>query len=162
MDDRSHFMKIARLFAPAALALGLQGCAAAGLAVAEAGAGVGFGAGIEHTMNGIVYKTFTASTNELRFAALTALDRMGMTVTADVKSEEGWTLTAKATNRTVEIGLEKLTDRATRLRVVANEGMLFFKDASTSSEIILQTAQALQDDLDAKAASRRNRKRTPS
>ena len=73
-------MKIAQIFALAALALGLQGCVAAGLAVAEAGAGIGIGAGIDHTMNGIVYKTFTASTNELRFATLDALDRMGMTL----------------------------------------------------------------------------------
>src|ERR1700732_1497588 len=81
------FMKIAQMIAVAALALGLQGCAAAGLAVAEAGAGVGLGAGIDHTMNGIAYKTFTASTNEVRFATLDALDRMGMKVTGDAASE---------------------------------------------------------------------------
>lgn len=155
-------MKITRIFALALLALSLQGCAAAGLAVAEASAGVGMGAGVDHTMNGIVYKTFTASTNELRFAALTALDRMGITVTGDAKTEEGWTITATAINRTIEIGLLKLTDRATRLRVVTNDGMIFFKDASISTEIIMQTAQSLQDDLDAKAASHHNHKRTPS
>jgi hypothetical protein len=155
-------MKIAQIFALAALALGLQGCVAAGLAVAEAGAGIGIGAGIDHTMNGIVYKTFTASTNELRFAALDALDRMGMTVTSDVASEAGWQLTATATDRIIEIELQKLTVRATRMRIVANEGIVFFKDTSTATEIILQTAQALQDDLDAKSATGGNRKRTRS
>jgi hypothetical protein len=154
-------MKIAQIIALAALALGLQGCAAAGLAVAEAGAGVGIGAGIDHTMNGIAYKTFTASINELRFATLDALDRMGMKVTGDAESEAGWTLTATATDRTIDIELQKLTPRATRMRIVASEGIVF-KDASTATEIILQTAQALQDDLDAKSTTGRNRKRTPS
>jgi hypothetical protein len=157
-----NFMKIAQIFALAALALGLQGCVAAGLAVAEAGAGIGIGAGIDHTMNGIVYKTFTASTNELRFATLDALDRMGMTVTGDAASEAGWQLTATATDRIIEIELQKLTLRATRMRIVANEGIVFFKDTSTATEIILQTAQALQDDLDAKSATGGNRKRTRS
>jgi hypothetical protein len=155
-------MKIAQTIAVAALALGLQGCAAAGLAVAEAGAGVGLGAGIDHTMNGIAYKTFTASTNEVRFATLDALDRMGMKVTGDAASEAGWTLTATATDRTIDIELQKLTARATRMRIVASEGIVFFKDAATATEIILQTAQALQDDLDAKSTTGRNRKRTPS
>jgi hypothetical protein len=40
------------------LAVWLQGCAAAGLAVVGAGAGVGMGTGVEHTLNGVNYKTF--------------------------------------------------------------------------------------------------------
>ena len=42
-------------------------------------------------------------------------------------------------------GLERLTPQATRMRVVANEGALFFKDSSTATEIILQTAQTLEN-----------------
>ncbi len=156
-------MKNARAFVPLALALGLQGCAAAGLTLATAGAGVGMGAGVEHTMNGIVYKTFTASTNEVRFATLKALDRMGMPVTTDQKSEEGWKLTATAADRTIDIDLQKLSDQATRMRVVANDGTVFFKDASTATEIITQAAQTLQQDQDAaRAAIDRNHKRKSS
>jgi len=157
-------MKMSGTFVPIAMALCLQGCVAGvGLAVAAAGAGVGMGAGVEHTMNGIVYKTFTASTNEVRFATLKTLDRMGMPLTADEKSDEGWKLTATAAERTIEIELQKLSEESTRMRVVANEGKIFFKDASTATEIILQTAQVLQKDQDAaKAASDRNRKRNPS
>jgi len=40
------------------LAVLLQGCAAAGLAVVGAGAGVGMGTGVEHQLNGVAYKTF--------------------------------------------------------------------------------------------------------
>jgi hypothetical protein len=152
-----------RLLQISMLALTLQGCVVAGLTLAGAGAGVGMGAGVEHELNGIVYKTFAASTNELRFASMKTLDRMGMPLTADEKSEEGWKLTATASERTIEIELQSLTPQTTRMRVVANQGGVFFKDASTATEIITQTAQTLQDDRDSeKAITDRNRKRKAS
>jgi hypothetical protein len=156
-------MKAKHLAALCGLALGLQGCAAAGLAVAGAGAGVGMGAGVEHTMNGIAYKTFTAPVNNVRFATLKSLDRMGMPVSSDEKADSGWRLVATANERSIEIELERLTDQVTRMRVVANKGDIFFKDSSTATEIILQTAQALQDEPAAtKAASEKNGKRRTS
>jgi hypothetical protein len=112
-------MRIARILGPLVLALALEGCAAVGLAVVGAGVGVGAGAGIEHTMNGIVYKTFDAPTNELRFATLKTLDHLGMPVTTDEKSEEGWKLSATATERSIDIELQQLTEKTTRMRVVA-------------------------------------------
>lgn len=145
-----------------AVTLALQGCAAAGVTLAGAGAGVGMGAGVEHTLNGIVFKTFTASANEVRFATLKALDLMGMPVTDDQKTVVGWKLTATATERTIDIELESITERTTRMRVVANEGSIFFKDASTATEIIAQTAQSLQSDQPATKATGSNRKRSAS
>ena len=142
-------MRIPCIFGIFLLGLGLQGCAVLGTTLATAGAGAGMGAGIDHELNGIVYKTFAASVNELRFATLKALDRMAMPVTADAKSDDGWALTATATDRTIDIEFQSLTPRTTRMRVVANQGLIFFKDASTASEIILQTAQTLQDNRDA-------------
>lgn len=127
------------------IALFLQGCAAAGLAVVGAGAGVGMGEGVDHTLGGITYKTFAAPLNSVRFAALKTFDRMGMPVTEDKKSDDGWTMTATATGRTINVELQRLTDRTTRMRVVADEGWIFFKDASTATEIIIQTAQTLED-----------------
>jgi hypothetical protein len=143
-----HFMKMLRVAAPITLGLLLQGCAAAaiGVTLATAGAGAGMTAGVEHTLNGIVYKTFAAPANEVRFATLKTLDRMGMPLTDDQKTDTGWKLSASAKDRTVDIELESLTDMATRIRVVANEGFIFFKDSATATEIILQTAQTLQDD----------------
>jgi hypothetical protein len=70
---------------------------------------------------------------------------MDMPVAADEKTETGWKLTATASERTIEIEFERLTERTTRMRVVANEG-ISFKDASTATEIITQTAQTHQDD----------------
>lgn len=155
-------MRIDKGLCLCALALALQGCAAAGVTLATAGAGVGMGAGVEHTLNGIVYKTFGVSINELRFAALKTLDHMDMPVIVDEKTETGWKLTATATERTIDIEFERLTERTTRMRVVANEGMIFFKDASTATEIITQTAQTLQDDRAARTTNEAPRKRSAS
>ncbi|WP_300297374.1 hypothetical protein [Ferrovibrio sp.] len=101
------------------------------------------GSGVEHTLSGITYKTFTASANEVRFASLKALDRMGMKLTSDTETPEGWKLVAAANQRTIEIEIERLTNTASRMRVVANKGDIFFKDSATATEIILQTAEAL-------------------
>jgi len=65
---------------------------------------------------------------------------MDMTVIEDSKTEDGWEIKATATKREIEIELEQLTKRATRMRVVANEGEIFFKDAATATEIIIITA----------------------
>ena len=116
------------------------------LSVVGAGAGVAAGAGVEHTMNGIVYKTFDSSLNEVRFATLKMFDHMGMPVTADAKTDNGWTLSATASDRTIDVDLERVTDKTTRMRVVANKGDIFFKDASTATEIINQTAQIVDSD----------------
>lgn len=126
------------------LVAGLQGgCAAAGLTVAGAGAGVAMGSGVEHTLSGITYKTFTASANEVRFASLKALDRMGMKLNSDEKTDEGFKMVAAASQRTIEIEIEKLTETASRMRVIANKGDIFFKDSATATEVILQTVEAL-------------------
>ena len=109
-------MKTKNFAAVVLLALTLQGCAAAALTVVGTGLGVGAGAGVEHTMNGIVYKTFEASLNELRFATLKMFDHLGMPVTADQKTDEGWTLTATASDRTIDVTLERVTDKMTRMR----------------------------------------------
>lgn len=139
-------MKTPRFAAIFLVGFVLQGCAAAALTVVGTGLGVGAGAGVEHTMNGIVYKTFDASLNEVRFATLKMFDHMGMPVTADRKTDEGWTLTATASDRTIDVDLERVTDKVTRMRVVANKGDIFFKDASTATEIINQTARIVESD----------------
>jgi hypothetical protein len=148
-------------FAPvAAIVLGvsLQGCAAAGLAVLGAGAGVGMGIGVEHELNGVTYKTFAAPIDTVHLAARGTLARLKMPITGDARTASGWSLTASATDRTIDIQLERLTPATTRMRVVANEGGIFFKDSATATEIVLQTAEGLQaDPTGAKSIHRRRR-----
>jgi hypothetical protein len=107
-------------------ALNLSGCAAAALTAG----GIAGSAGVNHTLSGIVYKTFTASVKDLRLATLKTLNKMQVKVTADKKEKFGWRVDGTAFERTIEIELERLTAGATRMRVTTNKGSLF-KDSAT-------------------------------
>lgn len=105
--------------------------------------GIAGSAGVNHALNGVVYKTFTEPMTKVRRAAVASLHRMAMKVTKDGKADDGWRIEAVAVERTITIDLEALTPAATRMRVVTNKGDLFFKDSATSTEIVLQTAKRL-------------------
>ena len=120
--------------------LALEGCAAAALSVV----GLAGGAGLDHTLNGIVYRTYAAPVAGTRLAALQTLIRMGMTVEKSEKQEKGWAIHATASERTIEIELEALSDRTTRARVVVSRAnFIFIKDSSTGNEIIDQMSVEL-------------------
>jgi len=124
--------------------LAVQGCAAPlGMAMIEIGAGSAASAGVSHTMGGITYKTFTAPAEDVHIAARRALDTMGIPCQSD-KPGDTRQLSARANDRDIDIEIESLTPKTTRLRVVASE-FLVLKDSATSTEIIMQTAQALDD-----------------
>jgi hypothetical protein len=115
-----------------------SGCAA----VALTALGVGGAVGVNHTLNGIVYKTFTEPLPKVKRATLTALKQMEITVDAVEKTKQGEVIKAKASNRAIEVEFEALTPKTTRMRVVADsDGLL--KDSATATEIILQTERAL-------------------
>jgi hypothetical protein len=150
--------------APLALmaALSLGGCAGAGLAVASAGAGVAMGTGVDYTLNGIAFKTFTAPLEEVRVATRSGLEHMGIEITKDAASEKDenvWRIEGLANDREIGIDLQQLTPRTTRIRVVAENG-LFFKDKATEAEIIFQTADAL-DHPDTKMVAKKAVKAPP-
>lgn len=120
--------------------------AAAGLAGCESLAITSFGVGastaVSHTLGGIAYRTFTAPPSRVKAASLAALGRMGIKVGASEKAKEGETLRASAADREIEITLEPISANATRMRVVARNGGVFY-DSATATEIILQTERAL-------------------
>lgn len=117
----------------------LPGCAALALSAGSLAAG----SGVNHTLNGISYKTFNNSMDEVRGATLATLAQMDMKVGHDAVTEDGWKITATAAKREIEIELERLTNQTTQMRVVTHEGEIFFKDSATSTEIILITADNL-------------------
>ena len=123
--------------------LALSACAApAGLAVFGASTGIAMGTSVDYTLNGIAYKTFVSPMPTVRQATLSGLNRMGMKVVQDKKSGSGWTIAATAEGREIDIDLEKLTSRTTRMRVVASNGVIF-KDRATEAAIIDETADSL-------------------
>ncbi len=113
--------------------LALEGCAAAALSVA----GLAGGAGLQHFINGIVDQTFSSPIAGTRLATLKTLKRMGMSVEKDERSDDGWTIAAKAVERKIDIDLEALSDKSVRMRVdVSREYFFFIKDPATGNEII--------------------------
>jgi len=122
-----------------------SGCAAIGLTLLTTGAGMAAGSGISYTLDSIAYKTFTASEEGLRRATLKALQRMGIKVKETERTEAGSKILAEANDRTIEIELDRLTSRTSRMRVNASQGW-FFKDRATAMEIIVQTERTLGDD----------------
>jgi hypothetical protein len=93
-------------------------------------------------MDGIAYRTFTASLPQVERATLRALNDMGMEIGATEKTDEGKAIKAKGLDRQIEIELQAISPKTTRIRTVAKEGF-FFKDRATATEIILQTERIL-------------------
>lgn len=103
--------------------------------------GVGSAAGVQHTLTGIAYRTFSAPLPKVRSAVMTAFDHMGIKVASKEKIENGERFTARASDRDIEIELEAITPKTTRMRSTAKTGL--FRDAATATEIILQTERVL-------------------
>ena len=120
----------------------LHGCAGVGLTLFGVGAGVTTGTSVAYTLDGIAYRTFTASLPQVETATRTALHRMGIKVEATSKIDQGKAIRAVTNDREIEIELEMVSVRTTRIRTVAKQG-IFFKDRATATEIIIQTERAL-------------------
>ena len=125
--------------------LGNQGCAAAGLTLFGVGAGVSTGTGVSYTLDSIAYKTFTTPVEDLQGATLKTLKRMDVTVKENQRTESGRKLVAAAGDRTVEIELDRLTAKTSRMQVVAKQGWLL-RDRATAIEIIVQTEHTLNNE----------------
>jgi hypothetical protein len=125
------------------LSVYLSGCAApVALTLFGVGAGVTTGTAVSYTMDGVAYRTFTAPLPQVERATLMALNDMGIEVEGAEKTDEGKAIRAKGVDRQIEIELEAVSSKTTRIRTVAKNG-IFFKDRATATEIILQTERIL-------------------
>ena len=115
--------------------LSLGGC----VPVALTALGVGMATGVSHELGGMVYKTFTASQAQVKQASIGALHRMQIKVVKAKHDGTTETITAKATDRHIEIELEALTPVTTRMMVTATKDGGILRDSATATEIILQT-----------------------
>ena len=135
--------RLVRIFAVVSIAVGAQGCAAAGVALFGVGAGVSTGTGVSYTLDSIAYKTFTASERDLRAATLHSLKRMAIDVKEIQTTDAGTEIIAIAGDRTVDIELDRITARTSRMRVNVKRQWVL-RDRATATEIILQTDRALE------------------
>ena len=116
----------------------LAGCEPLALSIIGAGAGTALRYGID----GVAYRTFTAPAPAVRLASLAALERMGITLDSTEHFEGGEVIYARSASRTIELEVEPISPRATRLRIAAKNGGLFY-DNATASEIVAQTERLL-------------------
>ncbi len=112
--------------------------------LATTAAGVGGSAALNHNMNGTTYRTFTASAAKVRVATVSALNRMRITVVSvDMHDKTNViSLTAKTSERNIEIQLEPISANTTRMKVAAKSSV-FSYDNATAEEIIMQTKKSL-------------------
>lgn len=96
--------------------------------------------------DGAAYRTFTEPLPKVSTAALTALESMGIKVRVQERGDHWELIRGEAAHLRVEVQLEALSARITRVQAIAKEGM-FSKDQATATEIILQTEGALNGSL---------------
>jgi hypothetical protein len=120
----------------------LNGCVGVGMTLFGVGAGVTAGTSVSYTLDGIAYRTFTVPLPQVESATRTALDRMGIKIDSTAKTEQGKAIKATTNDREIEIELEMVSSKTTRIRTVAKQG-IFFKDRATAGEIIFQTEKVL-------------------
>ena len=101
--------------------------------------------GVEQTLIGVASKTFTEPLQTVHDATIESLTRMAMDVVEQQETTQGRHIRAMVARRTIDIDLERLSDNATYMRVVATKPELMFRDSATATEVIIQTAQTVQD-----------------
>jgi uncharacterized protein DUF3568 len=104
--------------------------------------GVGAGAGVAHQMGGYASRTFTEDLPRVKRATVAALNRMAIKVDSTEKSKGGEIIKATAGDRKIEIELEALSAKTTRISAVARRDALTV-DSATALEIIVQTERSL-------------------
>jgi hypothetical protein len=124
-------------------AFGCQGCALAGLPLLGLEQAVNGGTEVvSYTSDSVAYKTFTASETEVRAATLQAFKRMAIDVTGTERKEKVTEIIAVAGDRKVDVEIDRITPKTSRLRVVVKKGW-FLRDRATAGEIVTQTADTL-------------------
>lgn len=117
----------------------LSGCA--GLALTAAG--VGGGVAASHQMGGLAYRTFTEPLPRVKSAVLAAFKRMDIKPGTTEKIDLGERILARVGDRQVEVELESLTAKVTRIRVAVRRDGGVIMDSATAVEIITQTEKVV-------------------
>lgn len=133
------------IFLGACLPLG--GCEAVAIALLGGGASTV----LRYNLDGVAARTFTAPADAVKGASLAAMERMGLAVESTDKFDDGEVIRARAPNRAIEVELEPITHEATRMRITARGGSLFY-DNATAVEIVQQTVKILDERVAAKIA----------
>jgi len=129
----------------------LSGCAVASGPLGVAVAGAGASAAATHSLNGTAYRTFTAPISEVKEASIAALKGMGIQFESLSFVADGELIVASTPRRAIEIELEPISARTTRIKVTAKNGGILY-DAATATEIVVQTEKYLPQEVTNSAA----------
>ena len=149
-----------RLLALIVLGLLASGCAAltlpaVGMSIMGDAAGSAVKTGVEHTIGGATYRTFSAPLADVRAAVRQSFRDLEIQITEDeLLIGGGAKIVGEALHREITVQLEPVTPALTRLEMAVRQGLLG-RDRTTSAELIEQTARALQEVRPAAAASPR-------
>lgn len=105
--------------------------------------GIAAGTGVGYTLSSITYKTFAAPMKDVRDATLTAFRNMGIQVDSVEKTDKGEVIHGKTKNRNIEVILETISPKTTRMRSIARQNGSILMDRATATEVIIQTEMAL-------------------
>lgn len=104
---------------------------------------IGASTGVQHTISGVGYRTFTLPAPKVKAAALAALAGMGIKVESTKATADGEVIKTATPDRRIELEIERISANATRLSAVAKHRMVL-RDAATANEIIAQTERMLE------------------
>ena len=132
------------LVAAASLAAGCTGIELPALGAAAVSAGVGntVKAGIEYSVTGTAYRTFTLSIEDLSAVVRRTLERMELPVTEAAAHDTRLVLVAEGIDRTVRLTFTPISPSLTRLSISVKQGLVR-RDRATASEIITQLEQSV-------------------
>lgn len=119
--------------------VGLAGCESLALTTPS----IAEQAGIERSMGGRSAKTFATTLPTMRLATLKTFERMGIPLKRDKVAKKGWRIVGNTSGREIVVSLERVTRRTTRMEVIVEGGIPLLGDASTGTEIILQTVETI-------------------
>jgi hypothetical protein len=103
----------------------------------------GAGAGANYTLTNVAYRTFNCSLARANKATTQALKRLGIKIVDNSKTEKGRKIKGSTKELEILIDLERVTAKATKIKVNAKKGR-FLKDKATAAEIIHQIDKILE------------------
>lgn len=119
------------------LVFALQCCGCAAVVVAGASGGVAY------SITNVAYKTVNYPLDQVRLAARNALKKMGIAEKDIRPIDGGYRITGTTDRLTIEVDLEMITSRSTKISVDARKNLVV-KDKATATEIIDQIVRILQ------------------
>ncbi len=104
---------------------------------------VGGGAlGVSYTLGNVAYKTVNYPLKKVDRAVVQASKRMDITIVSNFETESGREIKGATRDLDIEVELEAVTPKTTKISINAKKGMIE-KDKATATELIKQTERIL-------------------